>query len=188
MAARRKTTKTKKQIQAVAPKPKIPSRPKLSAALRLEAHALAFELLAQCQTDRTIKEALKMQFHITQSVATSILRGAEKAMKAPIDSTAPAKRAQMKRRLEALYRSAHAQKKLTVCATVLRQLTDLEGLNEPIKVDVHDSREFGAGRSVEDLNFYAEHGAWPEEMPDAKPIETITTTGDPLAQLPPVVH
>jgi hypothetical protein len=161
----------------------------LGASKRLEAHALAVELLSQCQTDHTVLQALKKQYGVKHSTARSMLRRAEKAMAEDISADLLRRRAVMRKRLEGLYRKAMSANKLTVCANVLRQLSELDSLNEPIKVDVNHQVEFGAGRSVEDLNFYAEHGAWPEEM-GRDVIETTATPAkeDPLAALPPVVH
>lgn len=191
MASSHKSSEAQEENGAVAPIPnaKKSPRPKLSKSLKLEAHALALELMCQMNTDRTIVEALKRQYRVSHSTARGLLNSAARAMKANVDETTVQKRAVMRRRLEALYRRAFQANKLTVCAQVLRQLTQLEGLDEPIKVDIHDRREFGEGRSVEELNFYADHGCWPEEMPGAQVSPSQhSTSHDPLGKLPPVVH
>lgn len=188
MADSHKSSEAQAENQPVIGELKRSGPPPLSHALKLEAHALALELLCQCQTNHTIVEALKKQYNCSHMVARTLLNSAAKALRAPIDETTPQKRTMMRKRLESLYRRAMATGKLTVCAQVLKQLSELEGLDEPIKVDVYDSREFGAGRSTEDLTFYAENGCWPEEAPGGAPTAQHFNNGDPLAALPPVVH
>lgn len=191
MSARRKSSKAKKENAQVTIQKSKTGAPALTSSQRLEAHALALELLVQCQTDYTIKAALRKKWSasITYPVASTILRKAKEALQAEVDKSTPQRRAVMRKRLEGLYRKAMGENKLNVCQQVLKQLCELDSLNEPMKVNVSHTVEFGAGRSVEDLNFYADNGAWPEEMPGAQVVETTgtTTNEDPLAALPPVV-
>ena len=164
-----------------------PSR-KLPTALRLEAHAVAVELLCQMQTDHTIKKALKKQYGVSHSTATSILRKAAASIQEQSAENAQRKKAKRLRQLESLYRTSMKNKRLNVCAQVLKQMTELEGLNAPIELADVSPRKFGEGRSVAELKYYADNGYWPEEQPKGAEDSNTPVSSDPLAALPPVVH
>jgi hypothetical protein len=95
-------------------------------------------------------------------------------------------------RLEALYRTAFAQKKLSVCVAVLGQIADMQGLTKNVISVEHSRTEFGIGRSEQDLEHYALTGNWlTDNSPavmltaglSAAQVPTEYTAADPLARL-----
>lgn len=93
-------------------------------------------------------------------------------------------KAEQVRRIMSLYRDAKAGKYYGVCAKLESLLAKMHGTLEPKK---HDHRGIPApavaagekdefdGRSIEDLDFYVEHGHFPEEATGA--VEDVTAEG-----------
>ena len=170
----------------------------IPAGIKLEAHALAVELIAQLQTDSAVKKALRANYGLTISQATAMARYAAKAILRQHGTQAlPEARSEMLARLEALYRAAFEQQKLAVCATVLGQIAALSGLAEKVVAVQHTVKaEFGEGRGPEELEYYAQTGHWPADgvvvrdetgrnsSSEPEPMPIIDVTGQDVTNTP----
>lgn len=151
-------------------------------AQRLESHALAVEMLCRLATDRQIKDRLMLDYALTRSQATSVLRAAYKSIRATVDEAVPEKRARMVSELRQLFRDAHGAKKFDVCLKVLDKLAEVEAVISPTRVVEEDA---WSGKTDAELDHYAVHGCWPDEIrstaqEQAPPPPTENT---PLARL-----
>lgn len=148
----------------------------LSLFERLEALALADEMLLRMVLPRRLVDTLRERYNLSPKSARRVLAEAEKAVTVAVTEGLAIRRAKVIRTIMRLYERAWTDGKLQTCAGLLKQLADIEGLNRPIKVDVSDERaESGpltdwerdaAGRPPADIQFYWAHGCWPEHAPE----------------------
>lgn len=88
------------------------------------------------------------------------------------EQTLPERRARLQATLEAVCAAAFADKQYPACIAAVREIKKMFGVDMPLKVQALPSgkaTEFGE-RSEADLEFFSEHGYWPEEVaqPGAK--------------------
>lgn len=142
--------------------------PSLTKIEEYEATALAEELLAQVMRPATVVKKIAEEYNVGDATARRICKNAEgRLMKAGEEDTKK-RRTQHVARLEALYRRALQNDKLTVCESVLRQLGRIHGVEAPQQIhhtgSVSIDQQFES-RSDAELDYYIEHQHWPEEAP-----------------------
>ncbi len=150
----------------------------MTALERAEAKLLVDEMLCKRVTERTIVTALVEEYSIGEPAARKLLRDATKEMQAAVAEAMPHRRAQQIASLDRLYERALDKGKLGTAVAVQRLLAKIEGTEKPTK---HQHTGIPApaaaagaaagdpefeGRSVEELDYYAEHGYWADEAPD----------------------
>ncbi len=164
---------------------------RLDKVERMEAELLADEMLCQRVTERSIVAALREEYAgISAGVARGILKRAIKVMQAQVEKQRPHRRAQQIASLDRLYERAVTGKKYAAALGVQKLLAKIEGTEKPQKHHhtgiavpvVATDAEFD-DRSIEELDFYAEHGHWPDEgaeQDEDEPVAPETARDFPL--------
>lgn len=139
----------------------------LTAFERLEALALADEMMLRHVVDRRVEAALRERYRLSASGARRVLREALRAADEALAEGLAHRRAVYVRSLSRLYERAWAEGKLGTCVATARLIADAEGHNRPQRVLLQPASadpveaEF-QGRSESELEHYAVHGRWPE--------------------------
>ena len=159
---------------------------RLDSAERIEAVLLAEEMVMKRCSDRAIVSALREHYLIAAQTARKILRDAVSGIQDQVAKSRPHRRAQQIASLDRLYERCLDQGKLSTAVRVQALLAKIEGTEKPTK-HVHTGipaaasavvGEF-ADRSVEDLDYYAGHGHWPEEAVDQEVVQgKVSGSGD----------
>lgn len=156
---------------------------KLTKALRLEARYMAEDGIAELRPEHVVVKEMAKRFKVTEQAARRVYNEAWKLLSEAEQVDRSTRRGKMELTLEALYRKALTARQYGVCARIAKELKDLFGLNSPIKVEglgtLGQNEE--ESRSDGDLEFYDQHGHWPEEAP--KQAKASDLPRDPLAEL-----
>jgi len=144
---------------------------------------VAEELLLKRTTEPTIRRTLQLQFGITEHQAGLLLRRAIKRMQDAVEKQRPHRRAQQIASLDRLYEQAVSTGRLSAAVQVQRLLAKIEGTEKPVQVHHTGIPVTGAvdemdGRDTEELEFFADHGYWPEEAPPDAPGALAATPDD----------
>lgn len=169
-------TKGKKREQ-----PKKPADRKyetLKGPRRLVARYACEELIAMVATKADAVTALREKFGCSEATAETVYKEAWAALTVADTAQKPQRQALLVARFEALYRKSWSKGQGAVCLGILRELKSMWGVGAPIQLQISGTDDEYAGRSVEELEHFLEHGCWPEEKP-----KQIPKTVDPLAKL-----
>lgn len=155
----------------------------LPRALKLEAIALALEMI-WTQPDVVVVRVLMKEYTINDMAARRIIAEARSRVAEAFSQVQESFVEKATLELNAVFRAAVRDKKYAAAVSAKR--TQIELLTGR-KLD--DRKEFGDGRSEEDLRFFAERGFWPEDyvvIPGVEVEVEQRREADPLALLPPV--
>lgn len=161
---------------------KHPSPRRLTRAKRLEARFLAEEGMAELRPERDILRDIEARFCVSEQAARDVYLEAWHGLSKAEAEDRAQRRGQMERVLTRLYRKCWEARQWNTCARVAKELKDLFGLDAPIKVEglVLGQSSAEEERSDADLDYYSEHGHWPEEAPRKI---VAPPSADPLARL-----
>jgi len=156
----------------------------LQGQLRLEARYLAEDLLAELKPEREIVKAIAARFGCREQAARRLYNEAWRGLALAEAEGRAERRGRMERTLELLFQKAFTARQWAVCERIAKGLRALGGLDAPIKVEglVPGARSGGAEeeRTDAELDYYAEHGHWPEEAPKKAKVAPAV---DPLERL-----
>lgn len=162
-----------------------PSARLLTRALRLQARYAAEDMIAELQPEREIVKVIASRFEVSEQVGRDVYNEAFKLLAAAEQVDRPTRRGKMEMVLEKLYRDAHRARQYGVCARIAKELKDLFGLNAPIKVEGllpgARSPDDPENRTDAELEYYDQHGHWPEEAPRRAKASDLPK--DPLASI-----
>jgi len=148
-----------------------PGRPqgRLTSLERVEALALADELLVQRVPDARILKALRERYSLSVKGARQLFDLAVRGMQEVVAAGVGRRRAQAIRTAERIVERALREGKLGTAIQAHRQLCEIEGHFRPVRIEIdrgsaesEEDREF-AGRSAAELEHYATSGRWPDE-------------------------
>ena len=156
------------------------TRKTLTALEKIEAGILTEEMFLKGTSERAIVGVLVTQYAITKGVARAMLNRCIKDMQGQVAKAKPYRRDQLIARLDALYERCLDAKKYGVANSVLAQMAKILGAEKPQR-HVHtgtvavgaagaEDPEF-AGKTPDELDYYAEHGHWPEDSNE--PVEPM---------------
>lgn len=141
---------------------------------RQEALLLAQELLAQAQVPAVVRRAIQQAYpHMSATMAAKTVREAARLVIAAIEENTEELRSKVVTRADALYRRALRDGKLSVCVELLKLQARLYGVERPTEIRHSGAvavRDEFDGRTDDELRYYLEHGAFPDEAPAAAPI------------------
>lgn len=162
---------------------------KLTKVEEHEALQYAEDLLAQLLKRSEVMKLLQAEYVIDATKAKKLAIKAENNLINAIEMGIAQRKAQHVSRLEALYRRCLAHKKFSTAERVLAQLGRVHGVEAPKVLQVTSTPqqldpEFD-NRSEQELDFYLNHGCWPEEQAAPKSIVSVIaqTPNDPLKGL-----
>lgn len=138
-------------------------------------------------SEAMIVAALVGEYGISKGIAKGVLKRVIAEMQETVNASKPHRRAQMIASLDRLYEQCIAKGRLGTAVDVQRLLAKVDGTEAPTKhifggrvagapavteaakqvVGTMDDPEFD-GRSVEDLDYYADNGMWPEDGPESE--------------------
>lgn len=148
---------------------------------RRKAIFVAENLIAEQRADDDIDATLMKQFNLSANVAATIRDEAFQALMGA-DTMERKDRFQLVLvSLRRLYAKAFDEKKLSVCANVLHQMREMFDLIRPAPEGKAKDASKHAGRPIEDLEYFVQHGVWPED--GQKEVLEPVTSDNPLDEL-----
>lgn len=154
-------------------------KPNLLGPRRVRARLFAESLIAELVPDQKIDLVLAKKFRITSVTAQRVRGEAWVEILRADTSTKEERFAHMTRALRQLYSRALGAGNHAACAGILRQLREMYDLLDPLPAG--QGKQVArtlAARTTEDLTYFAQHGAWPEEEPEvrkSKRVEAAST-------------
>lgn len=154
------------------------TRAELDAVTHESAVAAAEQMIILRMPIQAIKDALIRQFSLTAARAAQILREADAAVRGVARGTIEDERRALVRSTELVFAKAFQQNQLTVCIGANRFIADVLNVTPAPSPFGRQQRPEGqamlgpgeyAERSDADLEYFTEHGYWPEEAPDVLP-------------------
>lgn len=147
----------------------------LKGPRRLVARYACEELIAMVATKSDAVAAIQEKFGCSEATARAVYDEAWAAVTVADNRQKPERQSLLVARFEALYRKSWAKNQGAVCVAILRELKTIWGVGAPIQLQVTDSENAYAGRSIQELEHFVEHGCWPDEKPKqiAKPVDPL---------------
>lgn len=143
----------------------------LKRADRMQAMALVENLLIRRFDRREVFVAVRAKFGagLTDSNIDKLLKDVGTRWVQESAEDRPVRVESQRRALQRLYRQAESDKDWRVCIEVEKLMAKVDGTTAPVKVAVGTASEWAEmdGRSTDDLNYFAQHGYWPEQAPQA---------------------
>jgi hypothetical protein len=157
--------------------------PRLNGVARREALFLVEELLVRRFERGDILKAVRQRFgdHLSDNAIDMYIDTVTKAWKAESERMRPHRQERQRRSLARLSRAAEKDRDWPSVMAAERLLAKIDGTEQPLRVVSAVAGEGGVspfeGRSIEDLNFAAEHGYFPEEAPELNVAKRSKTNG-----------
>ncbi len=168
----------KKVARKKVPKPPV----RLSLMDKRDAMQAAEEMLMRRVTERAIAIALMARYDISLRSGQRLVSEAIKEMVWAVNKAATHRRAQQIASLDRLYERCLDAGKFQAAIATQKLLAKIEGNEKPLKhhhmelpAPVAPDKDEFDGRSIEDLDYYVEHGHFPEEAAGA--VEDVTAEG-----------
>jgi hypothetical protein len=140
----------------------------MGEAQTLEAKYRAQLLIADLWQRADVLRKLQEEFRCGPKAAASIYYEATQELREADEQERADRIAAMRASRARLYRKAFDSGKYSTCRDILADICQMDGLNAPSKVAVTDSDGNDLGqRSDADLDYFLEHGHYPEEAPKA---------------------
>lgn len=157
----------------------------LSLELKLRARYQAEVWIAELYTEPEVRKKLQDKFKCTPEVARKIYRDAVSLMVQEDLNQKPERIAIMLRSMGRLYRKCWDKERFQTCLGVLREIKRLQGLDAPLKLaGVLPTPDEQDQRTEVELQYYMDHGFWPEEKPRAPALKVEDRRAlDPLQKL-----
>ena len=139
---------------------------------RMEAELFVEGLVLSRTTEPEIAKKVQKKCAIGYDGARKLILKVLKNIQETIARHAPYRRAQAIAGLDRLYERACASGQLNIALGVQKLLAKIEGHEKPQRVIVSapvetEDEEF-EGRTIEDLDYYAQHAHWPEDAPGSE--------------------
>lgn len=159
-------------------------RKNLSQDLKLRARYKAEVWIAELYTEPEVRKKLQDQFKCSPETARKIYRAAVSLMVQEDQNQKPERTAIMLRAMGRLYRKCWDKQRYQTCATVLREIKRMQGLDAPLKLASLPTPQEQEDRTERELQYYLDHGHWPEEAPRAPATASgLPDRSDPLQKL-----
>lgn len=143
-------------------------KPQMTGAQRLAARYVAQGLIAEMVPRHEIVKRVKKRWKCGDAAAERVYRLAWKDLTEADETQKAERKALVESRLEALYRKCLKAEAWAAALGVLREIKKLHGLDAPLRgvmATPTATPDALARREERELDYYLEHGHWPEEAP-----------------------
>lgn len=164
-------------------KPLVKKQRLITGVIRNAARLYAEELIAQLFTPAEVQRKLATRYRVSPCVADGICKEALAELRRADDGDRENRMARMVAQIGKLYRDAHKEKRYAVCRQLLADVRRMQGIEGALKLDVREEANSLSTRSDEELEYFKEHGYWPEEAPRAAGKAPAKASDNPLERL-----